>query len=141
MRSIQVNVQGRWYTVEVGDSRRSQVEVMVEGERYLVEIGGASPGPITAPGGHSSATEAREPTGLRGITQRGEKIIRCPMPGRIVVVSLSVEQRAQAGDEICVLETMKMEQSILLPQDGNVREVFIRPGENVQGGDPLIEME
>jgi biotin carboxyl carrier protein len=62
------------------------------------------------------------------------------MPGRIVEISMSVGQDAQTGDEICVLETMKMEQSVLLPYDGNVLEVFIQPGDIVQAGARLMEI-
>ena len=141
VRSIQVKVHGRWYKVEVGDTKREEVEVMVEGERYMVEIGGAFSGSVTIPEVRPVMGERGEPTGLNGITQRDDKIIRCPMPGRIVEVSMSVGQDAQTGDEICVLETMKMEQRVLLPHDGNVLEIFIQPGDTVQAGASLMKIE
>ena len=63
------------------------------------------------------------------------------MPGRIVAVAVKVWDQAESGKEICIMETMKMEQSILLSRKGTVRAVFIRPGQNVAAGDPLIQLE
>ncbi|MBI2935417.1 MAG: acetyl-CoA carboxylase biotin carboxyl carrier protein subunit, partial [Chloroflexi bacterium] len=45
------------------------------------------------------------------------------------------------GQEVCVLEAMKMEQSIRASRSGTVHKVFMAPGLSVQAGDPLIELE
>ena len=63
------------------------------------------------------------------------------MPGRIVSVSVVVWAEMKAGDSVCVLETMKMEQSILISHSDTVRAVFVREGQNVAAGDPLIQLE
>lgn len=86
-------------------------------------------------------TSQAGPIGLQGIIESGSKIVRSPMPGRIVAVSVQVWDRISAGTEVCIIETMKMEQSIQISIDGAVRAVFIEPGSNVNAGEPLIQLE
>ena len=139
MRRIRVNVAGRWYTVEVGDLYRNPLEVIVEGQRYLVELESSAGGPVVKP---ALATEQAKQTaaGLRGIIQGNDRVIRCPMPGRIVAVSTQAGSPIEPGDELCVLETMKMEQSVRSSHSGNVEEVLVRPGQNVRAGSPLVRL-
>ena len=46
-----------------------------------------------------------------------------------------------AGDEVCVVEAMKMEQSIRSTRDGVVKEVHVQPMDSVSLDDPLVELE
>lgn len=144
MTRVRVNIKGRWYTVEVGDPRRNPVEVVVDGERYLVEMEPTSVAARQSTGtaaATSKAPEQRQAPGLRGITSGDERTIRSPLPGRIVSVSVRVGQRVQGGDEICILESMKMEQSVRMGRDGKVKTVQIAVGQSVQTGSPLVELE
>lgn len=49
--------------------------------------------------------------------------------------------RVSAGDEVCVVEAMKMEQSIRSPRDGVVKTVHVQPLDSVNADDPLVELE
>jgi biotin carboxyl carrier protein len=44
------------------------------------------------------------------------------------------------GDRVLVLEAMKMENDILAEYTGEVVNVFVNSGDNVQAGAPLIEI-
>ena len=46
-----------------------------------------------------------------------------------------------AGAEVCVVEAMKMEQSIRAFRDGVVKAVHVQPMDSVSANDPLIELE
>ncbi len=139
MKQLRVRINGEWYTVEVGDVYQSPVEVVVDGETYLVELD-------TAVG--SGATRARgrqqrkvEQPGLRGITEGDDRVIRCPLPGKVVSVAVSKGQVLEAGDEICQLESMKMEQSVRMATGGTVKNVKIKKDQSVNAGTPLIELQ
>jgi len=54
---------------------------------------------------------------------------------------VKVWDSVSSGTEICILETMKMEQSVRISQNGVVRAVFIRSGQNVSVGEPLLQLE
>ncbi len=137
-RQIRVKIKGTWHTVEVEEPQRYPFQVVVDGEAMSVEV---DSGPVASPvGKRPPAREATGPPGLSAITQEDRKIIRSPMPGRIVSVTVNVWAELEAGAEVCVLETMKMEQSVKLAHDGTVRAVFVHPGQSVAAGTPLIQL-
>jgi biotin carboxyl carrier protein len=63
------------------------------------------------------------------------------MPGRVMSILVRPGDRVSAGDEVCVVEAMKMEQSIRSPRDGVVKTVHVQPLDSVNANDPLIELE
>ena len=60
------------------------------------------------------------------------------MPGAIVKVNVTAGQAVKAGDVLCVLEAMKMENDITAPKDGTVTQVVTSKGASVSTGDPLV---
>ncbi len=68
-------------------------------------------------------------------------MLRSPMPGRVMSISVRPGDRVSAGDEVCVVEAMKMEQSIRAPRDGVVKTIHVQPLDSVSANDPLIELE
>jgi biotin carboxyl carrier protein len=60
------------------------------------------------------------------------------MPGTIISVAVRVGDQIARGDELCVLEAMKMRNSIKAARDGRVAEVMVSPGTKVAFGDPLV---
>jgi propionyl-CoA carboxylase alpha chain len=63
------------------------------------------------------------------------------MPGRVLAIRVRPGDLVSAGDEVCVIEAMKMEQSIRVSLDGVVKAIHVRPMDTVKANDPLIEME
>ncbi|MEU4742705.1 biotin carboxylase N-terminal domain-containing protein [Actinosynnema sp. NPDC023658] len=60
-----------------------------------------------------------------------------PMPGTVVRVAVEPGQRVEAGEELLVLEAMKMEHRVLAATGGEVAEVLVRAGRQVDAGDVL----
>ncbi len=58
-----------------------------------------------------------------------------PMQGTIVKVLVAVGDTVEAGDTVCVLEAMKMENNISAETAGTVAEVRVAPGDSVGSGD------
>ena len=65
-------------------------------------------------------------------------VVASPMPAVVQQIKVQPGDRVHAGDEIAVLEAMKLEAPVLAPQDGFVREVLVAPNHHVQRGAPLI---
>ena len=63
------------------------------------------------------------------------------MPGRVVSVLVEEGAEVEAGQGLVVLEAMKMENEIQTESAGVVTRVFVAPGQAVEGGDPLFEIE
>ena len=62
------------------------------------------------------------------------------MPGVIISIGHNIGDRIAVGDEACVLEAMKMQQSIRSDGAGTVVRILVQPGQQVAGGDALIEL-
>jgi biotin carboxyl carrier protein len=135
---MRLKVNGEWFSVEVGDPYQSPVEVNVDGETYMVEMGVAESDSL--PTVRRQAPKVDQP-GLRGITEGDERVIRCPLPGKVVSINLIKGQAVEAGDEICVLESMKMEQSVRMAKAGTVKNIKIKVDQSINAGSPLIELQ
>lgn len=138
MKSVRVKVNDEWYDVRVGDLYQTPVAVVVDGETLLVEIGDPSDADLPARRQPPPKTEL---PGLRGVTQGNDRVVRCPLPGKVVSISVSKGQELDSGDEICLLESMKMEQSVRMAQSGVVKGVKIKKNQTVEAGQPLLELQ
>uniref|UniRef100_A0A8D0A2Y9 propionyl-CoA carboxylase n=1 Tax=Sander lucioperca TaxID=283035 RepID=A0A8D0A2Y9_SANLU len=68
-------------------------------------------------------------------------ILRSPMPGTVVAVSVKPGDPVAEGQEICVIEAMKMQNSLTAVKQAKVKSVHCKPGETVGEGDLLVELE
>ncbi len=133
---LKVNVRGRWYTVEVGDLDTSPVRVLVDGQPVDVEI---QPLPSSAEG-PQVPVELEDVAPVAG-KRSAIKVFHSPMPGMIISVAVKPGDQVVTGDEICVLEAMKMQQVLRADWSGIVRAVHVRPGQHVQEGAAIVELE
>ena len=142
--TVRVKVGERWYTVEVGDLTRSPVQVTIEGRIFQVELEGLSPrAPARTRRRQGTAGPAMAPSSPHHLAAAplADKILRAPMPGRVIAIMVRPGDRVTAGQEVCVVEAMKMEQSIWAPRDGVVKAVHVQPMDSVGANDPLVELE
>ena len=68
-------------------------------------------------------------------------VIAAPMQGTILRVLVEADQEIEAGDVVCILEAMKMENAIPAPRDGIVSELPIKAGQVVQPGQTLAVID
>jgi biotin carboxyl carrier protein len=59
----------------------------------------------------------------------------------VVAVNVNAGQTVTRGDVLVTLEAMKMELAVKAPRDAVVRRIACRPGELVQSGVPLVELD
>jgi 3-methylcrotonyl-CoA carboxylase alpha subunit len=63
------------------------------------------------------------------------------MPGSIVALQVAVGDTVQRGDQLMVLEAMKMEHSIVAFAEATVSEIFFAVGDQVEEGEQLLSLE
>jgi biotin carboxyl carrier protein len=79
--------------------------------------------------------------GRRRRAASGQGSLSAPMPATVVRVEVSPGSPVHRGDTLIILEAMKMELPIRATSDGTVRSVSCKPGDLVQPGIALIEIE
>ena len=70
-----------------------------------------------------------------------EEIVEVPITGKVVSVEVKDGDTVQEGDVICYIESMKMENPILAPQAGTVKDIKVSAGELVESGNPIATIE
>jgi glutaconyl-CoA/methylmalonyl-CoA decarboxylase subunit gamma len=139
MKRFKISVNGHWYEVEIKDLDESPISVLVDGELYEVELGPESPDTqaaervkeepeVLAP---KPALETSRPTAAGGG-------VIAPMPGKILAINVGVGDRVQYRDVLCTFEAMKMENEIMAPAGGVVKEIKVTEGQDVLYGDVLF---
>ena len=68
-------------------------------------------------------------------------ILRCPMPGLVVDVLAQKGERVFRGQNLVILESMKMESGVASPVDGVIAEVLVDKGQAVEADEILIKFE
>ncbi len=146
MTSYRVTVDGRDYVVEISDLGRRPILATVDGETFRVEVEATGSAPVVAmpvllaqnallPDAPSAAARRVIPTASAPIAGAA---VAAPLPGTIVTVSVSVGDTVRPGQELCVLEAMKMNNPIRSTRSGVVTEVLISVGQQVQHGHTLM---
>lgn len=67
--------------------------------------------------------------------------VHAVMPGIVVSIAVAEGDEVEKGQAVCVLEAMKMENEIRAPGAGTVTRVAVSPGDTVNSGDLLVEID
>ena len=100
----------------------NQGDLLVE----MVADAAAAPAPKAAPAAPKVAA--------------GAKVVEAPLPGTITKVLVKPGQALKAGETVCMMEAMKMENSITVEFAGTVKSVLVEVGAQVQSGQALVEL-
>ncbi|EMA23793.1 acetyl-CoA carboxylase biotin carboxylase subunit [Haloarcula argentinensis] len=144
--------QEKWGTVTEsdGDEDEEVVEreftVEVNGKRFQVDLEerGAPPinvGDVDADGGNQPQRprggSSSDSGGGSASTAEGQEVA-AEMQGTILEVNVEEGDEVEAGDVLCVLEAMKMENDIVAERGGTINDVAVSEGESVDMGDLLF---
>jgi propionyl-CoA carboxylase alpha chain len=59
------------------------------------------------------------------------KLLLCPMPGLVKAIHVAAGQEIKAGEALCVVEAMKMENILRAERDGLVKTIKAKPGDSL----------
>jgi len=128
LKTYQVTVNGHSYRVKIGDLHATPIQVWVDDEPFAVmleeEASASTPAPKIALAAASAAGNVNQ--------------LCAPMPGTILEIRVAAGQAVTKGQELAVLEAMKMKNSIRSPRDGAIAEVKVNAGQTVGHGDVLF---
>ena len=156
MRRYTLNIGSREFVVDVQETDFDQFEVSVGGETYAVTlaedqaVGGVAIAPAAAPvaaapkaapaaapapaaAAPAAAAPKKQPAG-----GGGKGAVKAPMPGKILEVSVKPGETVKRGQQVAILEAMKMHNSLGASQDGVIAEVCVDVGQTVAHGDVIV---
>ena len=123
---------GRPRVEEAGETVRREVTVEVDGRRFAVGV-------WVPETGESARPRRSSARGSAGGSGSGEVV--ASMQGRIVKVLVEAGDTVAAGEPVCVLEAMKMENHAVAEKPGTVAEVRVSEGDLVGTGDILVVID
>ena len=121
-----------------GEEPRTQMVVEVNGRRFEVAISG-----LAMNGNGTNRTRRKRPARPRGSAATGAagNDLVSPIQGTVLRVAVEAGQSVTAGDLVCVVEAMKMENELTAHRDGVVTKVGVAPGGTVQIGAIVATIE
>ena len=119
-----VTLNGKNYEVEVNEC-----------EAFVTNVTEAVAAPVAAPVAAAPAAPAAAPAAAP-VSAEGTQVLS-PMPGSILSVNVSVGAAVKAGEVLMVLEAMKMENDIVAPCDGVVKQLPVSKGSTVNTDEVL----
>ena len=123
MKSYTITVNGTAYEVTVEET--GSVAAPAPAARAAAPVA-----PKAAPAPKAAATAAGA----------GAVKVTASVPGKVLKIVASAGQTVKAGDNIVILESMKMEIPVVAPQDGTVASIDTTEGASVENGDTLATM-
>jgi glutaconyl-CoA/methylmalonyl-CoA decarboxylase subunit gamma len=131
-RHLKITVEGKVYDVVVED--------VTEDDGNLYPSPGLStiahrPAAAAAP----AAPAAAAPVAPSEAGGANDKL--APMGGMIIELSVKEGARVEAGQQVLMMEAMKMKQVVTAHKAGTVSRIHVAPGQSVDAGQPLVTIE
>jgi glutaconyl-CoA/methylmalonyl-CoA decarboxylase subunit gamma len=140
MKKYKFTISGNEYDVHIKDIEDNIAEIDVNGTLYEVEI-------------HNKVQATKTPRLIRKPLEKmpgegqikkkestGKHEVTAPLPGTILKLNVSVGDVVSAGQNLLVMEAMKMENQVQTTKGGEVLSIKINVGDAVQQDDVLIEI-
>jgi len=121
---------GQSYSISVQDINYGNrtIDLIINGSSYHLNIKG-------------STEQMIEKMGFNTIDTSSDSNIKAPMPGLVLKVLVTIGQKVNEGDHLCILEAMKMENVLKSPSTGILKSIHVENGASVNKGDILMEVE
>lgn len=140
MKKYKFTIKGSEYDVKINEVEDDVAQIEVNGTEYTVKLHrevkqSKTPKlvrqPVVQKPGEGTIRKTIEGTGV---------LVKSPLPGNIFKVLVNVGDEIKKGDNLLIMEAMKMENNVLAEKDGLIRSIKVKPGDAVLQGDVLIEM-
>jgi len=97
-----------------------------------------TPGP--SPAAVATPAPAAPPVATASAVPAGPGTVTAPMIGTIKELLAGVGDAVEIGQQVLMMEAMKMDIEISSPSAGSVTEVYVKPGDTVKEGQPLMKV-
>ncbi len=127
-QGVWVTVNGERFKVEVEDLNKRPIVAYVEGSRFEINLD------LDEQSDDVGSDTIESERIVHSIPAGTACDVTAPMPGDIVGIHVRTGQVVKPGDPLCILDAMKMKNTIHAPQGGTISEVCIVEGQSVEFG-------
>ena len=142
MKQYKFKINGNEYNVAINSVEGKNASVTVNGTPYNVELEeSAAATPVSAPVQAAPApapVQQAAPAPAPAPAAGAGKAVTSPLPGVIIAVKVNIGDTIKAGQEVAVLEAMKMENSIEADCAGTVTAIHVAKGDSVLEGASIV---
>ena len=131
-KHLRITVEGKAYDVVVEDLTEDS------GSTFYQPPAGA-PAPAPAAPAPAAPAPAAAPSAAPAAAGAKDKV--SPLGGVVLEISVSVGDAVTAGQQVAVLEAMKMKTVVAADYDGKVTAILVKVGDAVDSGQPLMTIE
>lgn len=132
IKHLRITVDGKAYDVLVEDMTEDTGGTLYPGPGTMAQAAAAAQVPVAAPAAPAAAASG-------GSGGPNDKL--SPLAGVVVEVSVKVGDGVKSGQQVLVIEAMKMKTSVSAHKDGKVTAVKVKPGDAVEAGQVLLTIE
>jgi glutaconyl-CoA/methylmalonyl-CoA decarboxylase subunit gamma len=129
---VSVKIDGQIYNVEIQDINKRPIVAVVDGETFEVH-----------PETELAASTLPEPAPVKltetAIQSISGKALLAPLPGTVTEIFVLPGAQVEAGQPVCVIEAMKMKNTIRADRSGTITSVPVSPGQPVKHRQMLVE--
>lgn len=157
---VKVKIEEQIFQVEISDLQQRPIIAVVDGDEFeiwpegepvkpMVEFVAENPikqpinhqpvAPVRSTSVPSSTPKVATASGITPSTSNNTLlVVRAPIPGVITAVDVQAGSEVSVGQQLCVLEAMKMNNSIRASRAGRISAVHVTTGQHVKHHDILI---
>jgi biotin carboxyl carrier protein len=117
-----------FYEIRVLESTSTDLKILLNGNPLTLKK-------------HSKMAEIIEKAAGRGGGGSSLNSISSQIPGRVISISINKGDSVKKGDNIVVLESMKMQVAIKSPRDGIIKELKVKEGQSISRNDVVAVLE
>lgn len=133
---LSLNIDGKQYKIKLARDAEELITVTINGRNFTIRQEKTER--------KTQRTELAQMPSIKEVMAKiplGRGAVTASMPGKVVAIKVNKGDHVKAGDLLCVLEAMKMENEIVAQKDGFVKEVFVSTGSGVNKGDAMFVIE
>ncbi len=116
------------YLAEIVEKKQNSYIILINGNSYEFNI-------------ETPTSHKRKKILTKNANQVKDLDVKAPMPGKIIDIFVEKGDTVKAGDTVCTLEAMKMQNEILSDNSGEVVEVSVAKDENVLKEQVIIKLK
>ena len=141
---IKVKIDEQMFEVEINDLAARPIVALVDGQCFEVwpeEEGSpasAERTPVERSVPVTPALKPVVPAAPAGDVDKAKTVL-APIPGVILTVAVCAGAMVKVGQELCVLEAMKMKNAIRSTRAGTIANIYISEGDHVKHGQVLVD--